>query len=197
MTNIVVADSIKPNEAYFDVVDRTGWDEGPWNDEPDKLVWVDPATGLDCMIKRNNMGALCGYVGVPPSHPWHGRGYDECTMDCGEEWCNHSAGSKISVHGGLTYADACMEGDPATSICHVAQEGREEDVWWFGFDCAHSMDVVPGLLRYGLVGFTVNSSYKDLSYLAREISLLARQLHEAWENDNDEVIGGINFQPGQ
>ena len=27
------------------------WGEGPWNNEPDHAVWVDEATGLDCMIR--------------------------------------------------------------------------------------------------------------------------------------------------
>ena len=38
--------------------DKAGWGEGPWQDEPDKVVWVDPATGLDCMAKRNRLGLV-------------------------------------------------------------------------------------------------------------------------------------------
>lgn len=39
-----------------------------WDQEPDRKHWVQQ--GLDCLIVRNLMGALCGYVGVPPSHPY-------------------------------------------------------------------------------------------------------------------------------
>ena len=47
------------------VVDKTTWAEGPWKDEPDKVVGVDEATGLDCMIVRHDeYGHFCGYVGV-------------------------------------------------------------------------------------------------------------------------------------
>lgn len=49
---------------------------GAWDDEPDKAHWIDPATDLDCMIRRSlRGGALCGYVGVPTGHPWHGQYY--------------------------------------------------------------------------------------------------------------------------
>ena len=50
---------------------------GPWNQEVDKAVWIDPRSDLDCMIHRNPMGALCGYVGVGPDHPWHGKNYTD------------------------------------------------------------------------------------------------------------------------
>lgn len=45
---------------------RVKWGPGPWDGEPDKMQWTDPATGLDCLIVRNTLGALCGYVGVTP-----------------------------------------------------------------------------------------------------------------------------------
>ena len=48
-------------------VDKTGWPEGPWMTEPDKLVWIDVDTDLDCMaVRAPTTGAWCGYVGVPP-----------------------------------------------------------------------------------------------------------------------------------
>lgn len=44
---------------------------GAWMQEPDKVQFEDPETGLPCLIVRNQMGALCGYVGVGPGHPLH------------------------------------------------------------------------------------------------------------------------------
>lgn len=58
---------------------------GPWHDEPDKAVWIDPATDLDCMIHRGPMGQLCGYVGVPPTHALHGYHYDQPIVVCRHE----------------------------------------------------------------------------------------------------------------
>jgi len=75
------------------------WGEGPWNNEPDRDVWVDPITDLDCLINRGPSGAWCGYVGVGPDHPLHGVQYDDVDVD---------------VHGGLTYSVAC-QGEPAMS----------------------------------------------------------------------------------
>lgn len=53
-------------------VDKSAWGSGPWQDEPDKAMWTDEATGLACLILRNETGALCGYVGVHVGHPWYG-----------------------------------------------------------------------------------------------------------------------------
>ena len=75
---------------------------------------------------RNAGGALCGYVGVLPGHPAHGKGYDSIDAD-------------ISVHGGLTFSGACHpDVDESAGVCHVAAPGAPEP-WWLGFDCAQLM----------------------------------------------------------
>src|SRR5215510_304522 len=79
---------------YRNVVDKSDWQRGEWDGEPDKIQWPDEATGLPCLIVRGPIGALCGYVGVPTSHPLHGKNYDDCHVD---------------VHGGLTFAHGCAE----------------------------------------------------------------------------------------
>lgn len=163
------------------------WGEGPWNNEEDHGVWIDSATGLDCMINRGPSGALCGYVGVPPSHPWHGLKYDAVDFD-------------ITVHGGLTYSNACQEDG---EICHIPEEGREHDIWWFGFDCAHAMDVAPRmdadmrqlnerLKAEGKEGYDVDAvneslsgmwakHYRDWAYVTNEVIELAWQLVQVTE----------------
>jgi hypothetical protein len=81
--------------------------EGEWNSEPDKIQWVDEATGLDCLMHRGPGGFWCGYVGVAEGHPAFGKDYD-------------SVG--VEVHGGLTYADFCQDtGDESHGICHVPE----------------------------------------------------------------------------
>lgn len=79
---------------YRNVIDKTEWARGAWDNEPDKIQWQDEATGLPCLIVRGPSGALCGYVGVAPGHPWHGKDYDSCDVD---------------VHWGLTFAHGCAE----------------------------------------------------------------------------------------
>lgn len=153
------------------------YDKGPWTGEPDKVYWIDPATQLDCLILRNRIGALCGYVGLPPEHPWHGKGYDDCTLPrpCDDEfYCEHSV-ARVEVHGGLTYAAPCPDEHKEDGICHVALPGRPESVWWFGFDCAHAGDLDPyraGRPRVRIPG----DVYRDVAYVKREVTSLASQL---------------------
>jgi len=174
--------------------DKTGWDDGPWNDEFDKAQWVDEATGLDCLIVRGPIGALCGYVGVSPEHPWHGISYSG-KMNPGEgEYDYESApDGNVEVHGGLTYSDSCWEDAPeGTGICHIPEAGRPTDVWWFGFDCAHHMDRAPlmdksskemdewmiaeGREPIGLSSFDRHRVYHTVEYVKSEITSLAAQL---------------------
>ena len=144
--------------------------DGPWAAEPDKAQWVDPATGLDCLIVRNHSGALCGYVGLPPGHRLHGVDYDEA----------HGL-ADIEVHGGLTFADRCQEGaEDGPGICHVPEPGRPAEVWWLGFDCAHAGDLIPGMQEvYAAVGIARtyrSDTYRDFAYVQREVTEMARQL---------------------
>lgn len=147
---------------HRDARDRTGWPSGPWDGEPDKVVWVDDDTDLDCMIVRNLLGAWCGYVGVPPDHPWYLVDYFDLPV-------------RVDVHGGLTFSATCDEdGDLATAICHVPEPGRPDDVWWLGFDTAHGGDLAPGQS----VPFP-GDVYRDQDYATRETERLARQVAQA------------------
>jgi hypothetical protein len=186
--------------------EKADWGRGDWTEEPDKAQCIDAETGLDCLIVRNRVGALCGYVGVPDSHPWHGKGYHDVD---------------VRVHGGLTFANRCADaseaarermrsrvqscaseaatypqGDAATfiatwgdavesseafgcameahAICHVPAPGRPEHVWWFGFDCAHSGDLSPGMdhrWRY-----SDEEGYRAWNYVVHEVRRLAKQI---------------------
>lgn len=182
--------------------DKSDWGPGPWQNEPDKAVWVDEATGLDCMIVRNRLGALCGYVGVAKSHPFSGVDYAECLDDgrgCEEFWQHRTPSRDLDVHGGLTYAGACFpdERGPGYGICHIEQPGRPTHVWWFGFDCAHAYDVVPQMVaadrrRYEEAkaagdeeGMRIwghrpdpDDQYRSIDYVVRQVEALARQLAE-------------------
>lgn len=102
---------MQATEKSWRTKDRTEWGMGPWIDEPDKIQWVDEATDFDCLAVRNTFGAWCGYVGVPDTHPFHGVGYSACPDGaCENSWeCGHSPESRLSVHGGITFADACHE----------------------------------------------------------------------------------------
>jgi hypothetical protein len=149
-------------------LDRTGWDSGPWDSEPDKLNWMTKA-GLPGMIVRNRSGALCGYVAVNPDHPLYGKHYDEVGVD---------------VHGGLTYSNACRG-----VICHIPEPGQPDNVWWFGFDCHHLMDYAPGMAavmkRAGIPNEAESPiHYKPIGYVRQEVESLAEQLTAPKGNSN-------------
>ena len=177
------------SEVYRDVRDRTDWPAGPWSDEAvDKVVWVDPITKLDCMAVRNHMGAWCGYVGIGPDHPWHGVSYgdcplgDSCDRDEYEVFCEHRPDGLVDVHGGLTFANGCdEEGDREGAICHIAQPGRPDPVWWFGFDCGHAWDRVPYIESLTKLHVVDDASYKTLDFVVGEIQQVAAQLREVPE----------------
>ena len=128
-------------EWFFGKCDEPGLLPGPWTGEPDKIQFQDEATGMACLVKRAGLH-LCGYVGVPPGHPFFGLGPGDCIAPgCGMADCyegDHSVDSAVRVHGGLTYAAPCQE-EHERGICHVADPG-EPNLWWLGFDCAHGGD---------------------------------------------------------
>lgn len=144
---------------WFNLVDKTKWPQGEWNNEPDKAQWV-TESGLHGLIVRNYGGALCGYAGLPEGHPLFGKEYDRAY-----DYVN------IDVHGGLTFSDRCS-GDPdGHSICHKA----DDEVWWLGFDTAHSGDMSPAYV--GRLD-SQYCQYRNLAYVKREVESLARQLAE-------------------
>ncbi len=147
-------------------LDKSTWGPGPWMDEPDKEQFTDEATGYACLIKRSHLsGALCGYVGIPEGHPWHGKPYDELDVE---------------VHGGLTYADSCQEGPEDATICHIPAPGEPEPLWWVGFDCHHAWDIGPAMEArgrdHGMSPIRIpGSSYKTVGYVKEECARLAEQ----------------------
>lgn len=155
----------------FKAVDRTGWPPGPWDDEPDRIEWIDDATGQPCLMKRNGAGAWCGYTAVNPDHPYHGINYIELPED-------------IDVHGTLTYSGFCHG-----EICHVPQPGEPDDVFWYGFDCNHSFDAAPALeAAFGVINQLSDElhgidgparDYRDVAYVREQVTNLARQLADA------------------
>lgn len=166
----------------YRTVDKTTWPRGEWDDEPDKVQFVDTATGLPCLIKRSyhyadgtgcGSGNLCGYVGIPPGHPLHG-GHAKELDDMLE----------TSVHGGLTYEGFCQEvDDERHGICHVPGPDEPENIYWYGFDCGHGYDFQPGWqamlnevptyigARYGM-----EDEYRNIEYVKNQCAILAAQL---------------------
>ena len=136
-------------------IDKSNWPEGPWIEEVDELEWVDFLTGYKCLVIRHpEVGSLCGYVRVPEGHPLHGKNGDEL-MD-------------IEVHGGVTYSGS---------------RGKDGE-WWLGFDCAHYMDYLPGVVAALMSANATDEItevkrqevYRNMAYCWEECMKLAVQL---------------------
>lgn len=147
--------------------------EGPWLNEPDKIQFVDRTTGYPCLIVRSgSSGSLCGYVGVPEGHKFHGKHYD--TEDLRD----------VNVHGGLTFSDKCSpNGKEERSICHVPDPGESDNVWWFGFDTSHCWDISPQMdATLRSIGHDPirddRTKYRRIGYVKRHVAKLALQLKD-------------------
>lgn len=145
--------------------DKASWGPGPWIDEPDRVEFEHD--GFPCIILRVESGSLCGYVAVPPGHPWHGVDYsrwEKGREDVPEPDC----------HGGVTYARKCIG-----QVCHMPKPGEPDDVWWLGFDHAHLYDISPAYAASPVFGgpawIDPMASYKTIQYVRRQCESLAEQ----------------------
>lgn len=142
-------------------IDKSNWKNGEWDYEPDKIQFVDQATGYPCLVLRGPVSSLCGYVGVYPSHPFFNK-------DCSE--------LDINVHGGLTYSDKSGLKSMKDGIWVELEEGDEKNIWWFGFDCGHIGDIQPKFLFSNLFVHDISSKYRNVEYVKSEVISLAGQL---------------------
>jgi hypothetical protein len=157
----------------------------PWYSEDNKVDFE--ADSLRCCMRRGPLGSWCGYVGIPKSHPWWGKGYNDyikptadmlgprdvddhgaidllCQAWSGKDATEElSVGLAMRVHGGLTYA---RDHEPY---------GKPDGLWWFGFDCAHSGDLIPSFAE-GKYGAQDGDIYRDQQYVVAECQSLAAQL---------------------
>lgn len=155
----------------------------PWFQEDNRVSFI--ADGLQCYMCRGSLGAWCGYAGVSQFHPWFGKSYSETVKPTAEMLTNRhdldhnpidmlcmmlssnkpSEALPISmcvhVHGGLTYSE------------NHKPYGKPDGLWWFGFDCAHCDDLIPGLNTDHHMQHQI---YRDQSYVVAECQSLAAQL---------------------
>ena len=196
---------------------KSEWGDGPWQFEPDELIWTDERTGLECRIIRTmHTGCLCGYVGIPPTHPYFGWGYsddiaiDEKTdvegiemgkdigfldafiyaLDGGNKHGTIPLGMTLHAHNGITWAGEIPKGE----------DHREQ--WWFGFDCGHCDDIAPAI--EALLDMIeppdeiaerrrlfADNKYRDIEYVRKEVTALAFQLKQL---ETRKLLGALHVQ---
>ena len=162
----------KETVLLYDEKIKATWGTGAWSGEVDLVRWVDKATGLPCVVYRTDMGSLCGYIGIKETLStmyslFYGLGYEDELL------------GEVRVHGGLTFSGKFNN-----------VEEIYKDVWWFGFDCAHFMDIVPQLREMFLSrsGAKEGGTYKDIGYVTSEVESLALQFQKIAQ-DNEHPIG--------
>ena len=150
--------------------------DGPWKGEAHKLAWVDPDTGLHCVVLRSPSGGfLSGFVGVGPDHPLFGYSHDAIPASLG-----------IQAHGGLNYSATCaVEGPEYLKVCHTMvavppsgrpAAGEHDPHWWLGFSCNQTCDLIPGRYTKPDPALGDEPVYRDERYLLDQCTSLARQL---------------------
>ena len=131
--------------------------ERPWETEPDSLDFE--AEGLPCVMRRNPVwGTWCGYVGIGQEHPLHGLPTNHL-LKLPESWFDGRSLQQgygpmdLFIHAisrATSMTDACpislaFEVHGGVNFADDQPPGREPDGrWWFGFDCGHAGDFVPG-----------------------------------------------------
>jgi len=161
-------------------------------------------------IRITGMGTLCGYIGVPPSHPWYGKSYNDVEAEChggltysGHETWGHPAYiSYLESRQSALMEDKVPAGFPSMKPLvsmyerKLEEEEKEKagtskgfpyetglDVWWIGFDCAHSGDAIPGIESSNEWGV-----YRDESYVHNEISGLVQQATQIAQCDYEKRV---------
>lgn len=134
----------------------------PWENEPDFEEWIDKKTGYRCRVVRNESTlSLCGYVAVPIGNKVRGMSYQDA-----EEVGVHA-------HGGLTFGDK-MDGHK-----------------WFGFDCAHSGDLIPMFYMQQIlsgypedIAHVTKGEYRTFDWVKKETAKLADSIART----HDEIV---------
>jgi len=159
------------------------WGEGLWVDEPNEfeLKYKDYICfGRRVCIwegwKNDHLfgGHWCGYIIIPPDHPWHGK----------EAFSEKNPYSDLDIHGGITHS----------GFDHIRPG------FSIGFDCGHLGDLTPSMieiyqkidkdmpkkfqeareiLRNKSQGWFLNHVYRDIEYVKQECRNLVDQAIEA------------------
>lgn len=166
-TGIVV--SGRRIEKAYRVPDLQPKRPGPWTREHDKLAWADPATGLDCIVRRLAKGHLGAFVAVRRTHPLFGYAADAIPPGL------------LRTHGGVDYAQACDDRGPEDrSICHVHRGNieRHDDSWWIGTACDEIEDLIPDDVGHATAArrLGIDQTYRDEVYAIDLCTALAHDL---------------------
>lgn len=150
-------------------VDRTNWEPGPWDQEPDRVQWQH--AGYACLMTRHpHHGNWCGYVGVDEASPFFAKKWG------GDDF--------PALDHEVNYSDFC-DGH----ICHVPEAGMTDRVWWLGFDCGHAFDYCPGM--HAMLPEAVRARFRredaEFDLLRKRHYWTEKEVHKRVEKLADEL----------
>lgn len=150
----------------YHLINREGWESGEWDWEPDLIQWIDPITKYFCSVRRNDLGILCGYVALPPTHL---------------AFNNEEEISIVEVHGGITFSGVINHepGSRTKFVYDPFSEDAPKTIFLVGFDCGHFDDYKPcGINISQVKGQYCNEVYvfEQTTNLALQLSLLDEKI---------------------
>ncbi len=161
----------------YDLVSKSHWGYGVWQDEPDRAEWK--SHDLLCLIVRHDRGYLQGFVGVSYGASLWGMSAEEARR------------LGIAVHRGIEYAApdrsvplsvvSPFAGDISAKLYHVPSEPRTGATWFLGFHCNQEPATEqPGDFApddtLAEARPTLQRAYRTFSYVHGEVERLAIQL---------------------
>jgi hypothetical protein len=120
-----------------------------WEKEPDRKNFE--YRGYSCIIKRNPLFFLCGYVAIPDFN----ENEDEYLLE------------NVFPHGGITFSEYPC-GNYLPLYNSIGQK-----LYWVGFDCAHASDMVPGWMGIQNMDRMI---YRNMAYVEKEIKNMVDQI---------------------
>ena len=151
----------------YNLIDRAAgkWPSGPWDGEPDKVTWLDAATGLPCLALRDpQFGHWCGYTALTRDHPMYGKDWD--------------AFGGVKAHGSVTFASPCSPEGPRAQQVSELTAGGSSPVWWVGFHCSGVLDMYPSLMGWRPGYPDWETTYRTLAYVKEQCAKMAIQLSQ-------------------
>jgi hypothetical protein len=111
-----------------------------------------------------SIGIWKGFVGVPDNHLFYDKNIDELLLH--QELLDFF----FSIHGGV-----CSAGRLPAKYKEYTK-----NLWWVGMETSHGNDLMP-LLKLDLIEADMskmlsNQTYKDLSFIRKEINKMAKYL---------------------
>lgn len=154
-----------------------------WLVEPPSLEFSHE--GLECYIRRETEGHLCGFVGVPREHPLyrieHDCLFNRLPLGVRDRLTSMSLSSFMNILHSFLGTSFCVLPDNIPLFAFIPIHGglcfsgynfwgSADGLWWFGFQCGQTTDGVPS------IPISHKMPYRNLPYVEEQVRLLATDL---------------------